>query len=240
MVNLTVPGNSILTMPLPDTKPARERVRGRDSKIKSFLTHYELLLEQNNVISDKDKCELVTRYCSRKVTEFIQALPSHTEKRWTKLKEDLLKYYDADLDNKKYRIKDLVKLVRACREKRLKNLSAWREYGRKFITIGGWLLKKNKISDDEYATYYWNGIPKVLRVKVENRLLAKDPIRSLASPFKIEEVNGAVEAPLQRDRFDMNFAGSDEEEDSVNEEGGDDSRASGEEDDLRDMRWGVR
>jgi hypothetical protein len=102
MVNLAVPGTSILTMPLPDTKAAPEKFRGRYTRIKSFLIHYELLLEQNNVLSDKDKCELITRYCSRKVTEFIQALPSYTEKKWEKLKEDMLKYYDADLDNKKY------------------------------------------------------------------------------------------------------------------------------------------
>lgn len=228
-------------MPLPDTKAAPEKFRGRYTRIKSFLIHYELLLEQNNVLSDKDKCELITRYCSRKVTEFIQALPSYTERKWGKLKDDMLKYYDADLDNKKYRVKDLVKLVRACKEKKLKNLSAWREYGRKFITIGGWLLKKKKISDGEYATYYWNGIPKVLRVKLENRLLAKDPVRSLASPFGVDEINGAAEALLQRDRFDMNFAGSDEEDDSDDEEGdSDESSDSESEDDLKTMRRRVR
>jgi hypothetical protein len=91
MANLNASGNSILTMPLPDTKAAPEKFRGRYTRIKSFLIHYELLLDQNNVLSDKDKCELVTRYCSRKVTEFIQALPSYTDKKWANLKDDLLK-----------------------------------------------------------------------------------------------------------------------------------------------------
>ena len=241
MANLTVPGNSILTMPLPDTKVAPEKFRGRYNKVKSFLTHYELLLEQNNVHGEVDKCELVTRYCSRKVAEFIQALPSFSEKKWGKLKNDILKYYDADLDNKKYRIKDLVKLVRACKEKKLKNLSAWREYGRKFITVGGWLLKKNKVSNEEYATYYWNGIPRQLRIKLENRLLAKDPTRSLVTPFRVDEINDAVEALLQRDRFDMNFAGSDDEDDSGDEAGSDDeSSDSDEEDELKKMRRRMR
>jgi hypothetical protein len=240
MVNLTVPGNSILTMPLPDTKAAPERFRGRYNKIKSFLTHYELLLEQNNVLGEKDKCELITRYCSRKVTEFIQALPSYSEKKWEKLKGDLLKYYDADLDNKKYKVNDLVKMVKACKEKKLKNLSAWREYGRKFITVGGWLLKKKKISEEEYATYYWNGIPKALRVKLENRLLARDPTRSLATPFRVDEINEAVEALLQRDRFDMNFAGSDEEDSDGNDSDNEDSDDSDVSDDLRRMRRRIR
>ena len=241
MANLNVPGNSILTMPLPDSRAAPEKFKGRYTKIKSFLTHFELLLEQNNVLSDKDKCELITRYCSRKVTEFIQALPSYTDKKWAKLKEDLLKYYDADLDNKKYRIKDLVKLVKACKEKKMKNLSHWREYGRKFITIGGWLLRKKKISEEEYATYYWNGIPKSLRSKLENRLLAKDPVRSLATPFGVDEINSGVEALLQRDRFDMNFAGSDDGEDSDDEDDESDESSDSEgEDELRRARRRVR
>jgi len=241
MANLTVPGNSILTMPLPETKAAPEKFRGRYNKIKSFLIHYELLLEQNNVLGEKDKCELVTRYCSRKVTEFIQALPSYSDKKWENLKADLLKYYDADLDNKKYKVRDLVKMVKGCKEKKMKTLSQWREYGRKFITIGGWLLKKSKISVDEYATYYWNGIPKALRTKLENRLLARNPNRSLSTPFKVEEINEGVEALLQRDRFDMNFAGSDDERDSDDDEDGDDeSSDSDDEDELRRLRRQIR
>ena len=102
MVNLAVPGTSILTMPLPDTKAAPEKFRGRYTRIKSFLIHYKLFLGQINVLSDRDRCELITQYYSQKVTEFIKALPSYTEKKWEKLKEDMLKYYDADLDNKMY------------------------------------------------------------------------------------------------------------------------------------------
>jgi len=123
----------------------------------------------------------------------------------------------------------------------LKNLSAWREYGRKFITIGGWLLKKKKITDEEYATYYWNGIPRALRSKLENRLLATDPTRSLANPFAVDQINSAAEALLQRDRFDANFAGSDEEEDSddeIDEE--DETSDSDDEDELKRIEQRLR
>ena len=92
------------------------------------------------------------------------------------MKDDLLKYYDADLDNKKYSVRDLVNMVKACKDKKLKNLAAWREYRRRFITVGGWLRKKGKISVDKYETYYQNAIPITLWGKLENRLLAKDPV----------------------------------------------------------------
>lgn len=235
MAHSTVPGALILTMPLPDSKSAPEKFKGKYSKIRAFIIHYELLLEQNNV-AEKDKCDLVTRYCSRKVTEFIQALSSYSNKDWPGLKADLLKYYDADLDNKKYRIKDLIKLVKSWKEKKMKSLSVWRNYGREFITIGGWLKKKGKITDDEYATYYWNGIPKTLRNKLENRLLAADPTRSLASPFKVDEINRAAEALLQRDRFDAYMAGSDDEDDSEDEDDSDEDSSDSDEDDLKTLR----
>ena len=103
------------------------------------------------------------------------------------------------------------------------------------------MKKKGKISDEEYSTYYWNGIPRTLRTKLENRLLAKDPIRSLVTPFGVDEVNRAAEALLQRDRFDMNFAGSDGEDDSDDGyEESDESSDSESEDELKSMRRKVR
>jgi hypothetical protein len=64
MVTHNVPANSILTIPLSDTKFALGKFSGRDNKIKPFLIHYKLLLEQNNVLSDKGKYELIPHYCS--------------------------------------------------------------------------------------------------------------------------------------------------------------------------------
>ena len=149
-------------MPLPDSRAAPEKFRGKSSKIKSFLIHYELLLDQNNVVADKDKCDLITRYCSTTVTDFIQALPSYTKRDWTELRKNLLTYYDADFDNKRYSVKDLEKLEKSCRSKYISDLKGWREYGRTFITMAGWLLKKDRISEGEFGLAYWAGIHKKL------------------------------------------------------------------------------
>lgn len=238
MANLTVPGNSILTMPLPDTKAAPEKFKGRYTKVRAFIIHFELLLEQNNVTANKDKCELISRYCSRSVSEFIQALPSYTKKDWDALKEDILKYYDADLDNKRYTPNDLDKLVRDCRQKKIKNLSSWREYGRKFITIAGWLMKKERISTDEYSTYYWKGIPKVFRGKLESRLFAANPMRNLSRPFTVDEINSTAERLLQRDRFDAFIAGSDDEDSE--DESSESSSDSDDVDDLKELRRKIK
>ncbi|KZP09654.1 hypothetical protein FIBSPDRAFT_900331 [Athelia psychrophila] len=96
-------------------------------------------------------------------------------------------------------------------------------YSQKFITIGGWLLKKNKISDSEFATQYWNGIPRSFRNKIENRLLAKDPARSLTEPFK-------------RDQFDAYLNKSNDDSDSDNSSSEDEDSSSDSEDNLRRLR----
>lgn len=222
MANLTVPGNSILTMPLPDTKAAPEKFKGRSSKIQSFLNHYELLLAQNNVGLDSDKCELITRYCSPSVSEFVQALNTYTAKNWDGLKADLRKYYAADLAETRYRVKDLVRLTDIYRAKKLRSLRQWRDYGREFITIGGWLLKHGRISQEEYAGFYWRGIPDRIAEKAEDRLLAMDTTHSLSSAFGVETVNTVIENLLKRDRFDSHLPGTHDDDDSDKEKADDD------------------
>lgn len=229
---------SILSMPLKYSRHAPEKFSGSHSKVQGFLEYYELLLDQHNVTSDEHKCELILRYCSSKVKEFIQALSSYMAKDWIKLKKDMMKYYDADLDVKRYKEQDLIKLVKSCREKRIKNLSAWHRYARKFIPIAGWLKKKGKISNAEYATYYWIGIPRTFRHKLEDRLMARDPTRSLEEPFSIEEINQSVEVLLQRYRFDSMFAGSDSESDQdENEDDNEDEDEDSELDSDNDVRY---
>lgn len=243
MANLPVTGNSILNMPLPDAKAAPIKFRGKSSKIKPFLVHYELLLEQNNVHDDKDKCELITRYCSTAVSDFIQALPSYTRKEWLTLRQELLTYYDADFDNKRYRVNDLDKLEKSCRSRYISDLGAWRVYGRTFITTAGWLLKKGKISDDEFAISYWSGIHKKLRRKLENWLVAANPQRDLTSPFTYDEINAAAEKVLMRDRFDANISDLDTDaasEDDRNESSDEDSDYTSDSDIEHIRRWKKR
>ena len=51
--------------------------------------------------------------------------------------------------------------------------------------------------------------------------------RSLGTPFKVEEINEGIKVLLQHDWFDMNFAGSDDERDSDDE------------DKLRCLKWQI-
>src|ERR1700692_800308 len=221
---------STLTMPNPGTKAAPAKFKGGFSEVKSFLKHYEKLCDYNNVASDTDKCESITQYMSRHVTEFVEGLASFRTPNWSKLKSDILKYYDADLDTKRYRRKDLISYVKTSRDKKIPNLTAWKKYVRGFIRIGGWLEQANKLTNEEYASYFWEGIYKKLRTKIESRLMASEPDRDLSQAFPVDKVIATAEKLLHRDRFDADLlvseVDSDTDTDSSTEETSDDSSDS--------------
>jgi hypothetical protein len=224
-------------MPIPGTKLAPEKFKGEYNYVSRFIQHYERLCDQNNVTLAEEKCETITQYCSKKVGEFIEALDSYSKSDWDQLKKDLLKFYDNDRSSKRYRQKDILAFTEETKLKKIKDLSTWKRYTRGFVRIGGWLKSQGKISEDEHATYFWQGIPRTLRLRIENRLLAQDPTRSLAKPWPVEKVEAAAEAILQRDRFDRNLIDSDEEEqDETDEEDSPDEADSSDEDSDAELK----
>src|ERR1700728_1339976 len=148
-MNITSPFNSILTMPIPGTKLAPEKFRGDFHKVKEFIQHYERLCIQNNVTLDIEKCETLLRYCSKRERQTIKNVPSYNVQNWSRLRSDILRLYDADLDTKRYKVKDVRIFSKRQKAKRIKDLAAWKKYCRKFLRIAGSLLNGAKISPKE-------------------------------------------------------------------------------------------
>jgi hypothetical protein len=139
----------------------------------------------------------------------IEALKSYTDKNWADLESDLLRYYDADRKETRYIIRDLTQLTQEWKHRTIKTLTTWKSYERKFITIGGWLRAKNKISEAEQSAYFWKGINKTLRERIEDRLAARVPPLPLTEAFPMDQVIKVVETLFERNRFDFNLADSD-------------------------------
>jgi hypothetical protein len=221
------PTHTVLNMPIPKTKLAPETFRGDYSKVKEFIEHYDRLIIQHNVLTHKDRCETITRYCGRREKETIKNIPSYSTPDWTRLREDILKVYDADRDTKRYTLKDVMMFAKRKQKQRIPDLAAWKQYVRSFLRVAGSLLKNQKLTQDEHATYFWKGIPRIMRIRLENRLLAADPGRNLSTPFTVNEINLAAEALLQQDRFDGAIDDTDDEDgESVREEWSSDSESS--------------
>jgi hypothetical protein len=128
---------SVLIMPTPETKAAPAKFKEHYSEVKDFLRYYEKLYDYHHVSSDEEKCDTITQYMSRHVTEFIEELASFRTSNWSQLKADILKYYDADLDTKRYERKDLLSYVRTTQDKKISTLTAWKKYVRGFVHIAG-------------------------------------------------------------------------------------------------------
>jgi hypothetical protein len=151
---------------------------------------------------------------SRHISEFVEGLSSFRSHSWSKLKVDILKYYDVDLDTKRYRHKDLLSYVKTTQGKKIPTLSAWKKYVRGFIRIGGWLEEAKKLTSEEYASYFWEGIYKKLRIKIETRLMANEPETDLSEAFPVDRVIAIAEKLLHRDWFDADLLLSEVETES--------------------------
>jgi hypothetical protein len=90
-------------------------------------------------------------------------------------------------------VKDVCEFARKQKGKRIRDLAAWQKYYQAFLRITGSLLREGKIGENEYATYFWQGIPKALQNRIENRILTGDPIRDMSEPFGVNEIDLAVE-----------------------------------------------
>ena len=208
---------SVVDMPIPGSRHAPKKFKGKYTEVKPFLQHYERLCQKLSITSDQERIENIAQYCSRKVRQFLESLTSEGAQpaKWDTFKADILKYFDADRDDKKYKVKNLEAYVLQSRKKAtVKSLGTWREYTRNFLTISGWLKKNGRISQDEENLYFWKGIPRAFRTVLEPRLLASQPTYDLSKPFAMAQVNTKAEALLQRNRFDADRLPSDDESSS--------------------------
>ena len=192
----------VVDFPLPGQKGAPKKFKGKHSEVLTFLHFYERLCSKHHVVDDDDKVESITQYCSRSVRKFMEALPSYVKKDWSAFVADIKKYYEADKDQRRFKMRDLEKLVKHSRSRSMNTMAAWIKYGRDFIRVAGWLKSHQNISEFDYNYYFWVGIPESLRSRIESRIMSQKPSHDLANPFDADDVSRAAESLLQRNRFD--------------------------------------
>ncbi|KAF9030233.1 hypothetical protein BDZ89DRAFT_949931 [Hymenopellis radicata] len=199
------------------SKSAPTKFAGNYEDVKTFLRRYDRLCNAYNV-RDAEKCERIIDYCSRSVVRLIESLQSYRDNDWAQLYEDLLEFYDADLKETRYNVRDIRKLAKKWYKKKIPNLRTWKKYQREFITISGWLVSKRKLTMDEEAVYFWHGINKTLRRRIESTYVARNPGVDLTQAFPIEAINKIAQVIFTRNRFDTNLIDSDDESDIERDE----------------------
>ena len=142
--------HSMADLPLPGTKGAPKKFKGKHSDVEPFLYFYERLCTKHSLTHDQDKIDSLVHYCSRTVRETLEGLKSYEDKDWTRFLEDFKTYYEAERDKKRFRISDLNRYTTQMSKQKIKDLAGFRKYTRGFVRIAGWLLQKHKITEREY------------------------------------------------------------------------------------------
>ena len=146
----------VVDLPLPGTKGAPKKFKGKFSEVDQFLYFYERLCQKCHVTRDIDKIENIAQYCSRPVKEVLEGLSSYTAGRWSDFVKDIRKFFEADKDAKRYKVRDLEEFTNKMRRKNtVPSLDKWNKYNRGFIRIAGWLKKEGRVSDHDFNFYYW-------------------------------------------------------------------------------------
>ena len=203
----------VTDLPIIGTKGAPKKFKGKSSEVEILLRHMDRLYAKYNVTDDKDKVESITQYCSRSVRQFMEGLSSYITPNWTQFSKDLKKFYEADKDTRRYKVRDLENYIIESRSHgAFTSLASWMKYNRGFISIAGWLVQHQKITTKERAIYFWKGIPRAFRERLEVRLLGQDPNHDLNNPFDVSVVTKVAENILKRDRFDNDRLPSDDED----------------------------
>ena len=202
------------SLPIEGQRGAPVKFRGRYDKVTPFIEHYERLCALKQVTSDKDKIKHCTQYCSRQVREFMEGLPSYKGSSWDDFKTDILNFFDAERDAGRYSVHDLEIFVKHVRLRKMKNLAAWKAYNRDFIRIAGWLTAHGKVTSEDKELYFWKGIHKEFRDRLEFRLQVMHPAHNQTTPWSIDKVTKVAELLLQRNKFDRDRLPTDSEDDS--------------------------
>ena len=189
-------------MPMRHTKNAPTLFKGSYRRVTRFISHYSQLLDACQVTSDRDKCHGILEYCSQKVEDFIKSCPHFIVPNWDALKQDILKYYDAERMDSRIQLSDFVQFLVKGLQQPMTNLTQWRKYNREYLANAGFLREHEQLDDEAVDGYFWFGIPESLRNVLDQKLQAKYPSHDTAAkPWSMEEVQEVAETYLKRNTY---------------------------------------
>ncbi|KIY53529.1 hypothetical protein FISHEDRAFT_5289, partial [Fistulina hepatica ATCC 64428] len=149
-----------------------------------------------------DRCRSIIQYVSRKVASYIRGLREYQNDNWDGLKAVLQDTYDVERAQQPYQPRDLVSFTHKSSQGRIHNLADWKHYQREYVAIAGSLLNNHTLTEKDYNTYFWIGIPLPLRQILEHLLLIQDPKHDISEPWPAEAIDEQMKSIYNRSRFD--------------------------------------
>jgi len=97
-------------------------------------------------------------------------MPSIYHPDWNALKTHMMNYYDAEQATCKYAPKDIIEFTKQWNSKSITNLTMWKRYYRDYHRKAESLLSRDEMSEKDFNTYFWLGLPESLRMVFEPKL----------------------------------------------------------------------
>ena len=191
----------LYNMPIRGSKLAPKTFKGDYHKISDFIRHYNRLLDQHQVITEADKCQGILEYCVQKVKDFVRSSTHFQTPNWTRLQAEILKYYDADREESRYRVADLNAFVQRSSLQSINELADWKKYYRDYFTIAGFLKQKGLIDNKMYVGYFWYGLSPHLQKILEEKLYINYPQFDTTNPWPIDYLDEVANFYFKRNKF---------------------------------------
>uniref|UniRef100_A0A8H7Y1R4 Uncharacterized protein n=1 Tax=Psilocybe cubensis TaxID=181762 RepID=A0A8H7Y1R4_PSICU len=188
-------------MPRPGSRDAFEIFDGRYDEVKSFLKVIDQLYAKYRITSAADKVSLVLDYCAPAVKNYIKVTEEFTANNWEKLKDNLLRAYDAEQQEPIYDMTKIHCAAECQSERPITNLKQWKKYVVKYTTRAGQLLKKGRMGEYNYNGYFWSSIHKDLRRLLQPMLLIEAKDHDRTQPYKVQDVIKVAEQHFKQDQF---------------------------------------
>ena len=143
------------------------------------------------------------QYCSDKVLDTLDSLPSSETQDYDMLIDELKYFYGRN--EAAYSIGKVEAFTAKWRQRQITSIDQFKHYHRKYLELVGEAKKLSQISLWDFYRYFWEGLPEKFRIKVEYRMLATDPGLDVSVPFKIPKIVKAAEYLLSPNHFDKHL-----------------------------------
>lgn len=162
-----------------------------------YFVDYERLAEVAQ-LDEATKIKQSIRYLDREDAEFWEVLDEYTEANdWNAFKKTVLSFYPGSDPKDRWTRKDLTKLRKAQREKRIRTRGDFAEFDREFAKISNTLIANEVVSDLEARRLFWGSFDVSFQDKLEWKIELRNPTYTSQTIPTFEEIRHAANLVLK-------------------------------------------
>jgi hypothetical protein len=157
-------------------------------------------------LNDDEKITWAIRYAGEE-SESWENVPCRAKDRvppptYDEFKEEVRQRYPHLVNNRRYSIVDLQKLMDRTQSFRQMSQDDLGTYYRRFISISDYLIAQDRLSSRESSNYYLKGFPQPVRVLMKQRLAILQPTVHPQDGYKLEHVHEAASFAIDSQDLD--------------------------------------